>query len=378
MTRVRPGVYLSILLIAFSFGSLAGCVTGPLPPENILETPELYVSNGFKLIKTGRYDDAESEFKKALKHDPRNSAAHGGLALAKAYKRDYDAALISMKKSEALARSGDEEYMVQVGWIRLYSVLQNEGWIKDAEKAYSWACSTSKHHPEAHYYMGIAYKHESRIDEARAAFLKVVDLGTSLVPEARNELRILRKMESAKPLSSIGRRLAVEERVTRAEMAALLFHELSVLDILKIQGPAKPRKPVPDLRGHPLRDSVEKVLNLDIKGLSVYGDGTFGPDEVVTRAGFSIMMADVISRAVDDPALISRHAEKGSPFTDVRGDAPYLGAVLVCAAWGGDMEPEPEVFNPMGALAGYDAVFFIQKIRGKLLNPQSAGQGSRS
>lgn len=368
MTRVGPMAFLYAILIAFSFTPLAGCISKSLSPENILETPELYVSNGFKLIKTSRYDDAEREFNKALRLDPRDSAAHGGLALVKAHRGERDAALVSMKKSASLARPGDEEYMVQVGWIRLYSVLQNEGWIKDAEKAYSWACSTRKDHPDAYFYMGIAYKHEYRIDDARGAFLKVLNLAKSLVPEAQHELNVLKKIESARPFSEIGRRLAVEERLTRAEMAALFFHELSVLDILKVQDPAS-RSPAPDIQGHPLRNSVEKVLNLNIQGLSVYGDGSFGPDEIVTRAGFSVMMADIISRAVKDSGMIARHAEKGSPFPDVKDDAPYLGAILVCAAWG-DTKPVREVFNPMGALAGYDAVLFIQKIRGKLLNAE--------
>lgn len=366
MTRIGPVANLCASFLAFTFILLAGCASQLRFPESVLETPELYVSNGFKLIKTGRIDDAEREFSNALRHDPRNYAAHSGLALASAYKGEREAALASMKKSESLAKQGEEEYKAQVGWIRLHSVIRDEGWMKEAEKAYLWACSIMKDQPDAYYYMGIAYKNEYRIDDAREAFLKVLEIKKSLVSETRSELEILKKIESAKPVSSIGRRLAVEERVTRAELAALLFHELSVHDLLKAEDPAIPAASAPDILDHPLRSSVEKVLNLKIKGLSVYGDGTFGPNEIVTRAGFSIMMADILSRATKDPALISRHAGRGSPFPDVKEDAPYLGAILVCSTWGGELEMKDEMFNPMGALAGYDAVLFIQNVRNKV------------
>jgi hypothetical protein len=366
MTRIGP--YLHAVVLALFLMSLAGCASQQPSSESVLETPELYVSNGFKLIKTGRVDDAEREFTKALKHDPRSSAAYTGLSLAKAYKGDRDAALLSMKRSGSLAAPGVEEYLVQVGWIRLHSVLRDDGWIREAEKAYSWACSTMKDLPDAYYYMGLAYKQGYRIDEARTAFVKVVEIGKSLIPEAQKELGILKKIESAKPLSEIGKRLAVEERVTRAELAALFLHELGITDILRREGPGTSRASATDLQGHPLRGSVEAVLNLKVKGLTVYSDRTFGPDEVVSRAGFSIMMSDIISRAAKDPALLSRYASRGSPFTDVRSDAPYLGAILVCTEWGGYPDAGDDAFNPMGALAGYDAVLSMQKVRGRLLH----------
>ncbi|PKN28224.1 MAG: hypothetical protein CVU64_14400 [Deltaproteobacteria bacterium HGW-Deltaproteobacteria-21] len=365
MKRIGSFAILCSWFLGFLFLS-GGCASHKRYAETVLDTPELYVSNGYKLIKTSRYEDAEREFSKALKHDPRNSQAFSGLALAKGYKGEREAALTAMKKSASLASGSDEEYKVQVGWIRLYSVLREEGWIKEAEKAYTWACSIARQHPEAYYYMGIAYKHECRIGEARSAFLRVLGINGSLVPEARNELLILKRMESAKPLSDFGRRLVVKERITRAEVAALFFHELRVKEVLKKEVPGAARAAASDIAAHPLRGEIKEIIALRIKGLTAYADGTFEPNHVVTRAAFAVMLADVISRAVKDPALVARHAESGSPFSDVKSDAPYLGAVLVCTAWGGEMEAENELFNPMGVLAGYDAVLLLQKIRGKL------------
>lgn len=365
MKRIGSFAILYALLLAVFF-PLEGCVSQKGFPETILDTPELYVSNGYKLIKTGRYEDAEREFSKALKLDPRNSQAFGGMALAKGYRGEREAALTSMKRSASLAGVGEEEYKVHVGWIRLYSVLREEGWIKEAEKAYTWACSIAGQNPEAYYYMGIAYKHEYRIEEARAAFLRVLETNNSLVSDTRNELGVLKQIESARPISDFGRRLVVEERVTRAEAASLLLHELEIHNFLKGGVPGPASSSASDIAGHPLKISVEKILGLKVKGLTVYADGTFEPRQVITRAGFAIIMADIISRAVNDPALIANHASRGSPFSDVKSDAPYLGAALVCTAWGGEMGAENERFNPMGVLTGYHAILWIQKIRGKL------------
>jgi hypothetical protein len=107
------------------------------------------------------------------------------------------------------------------------------------------------------------------------------------------------------------------------------------------------------------------VLRLGIEGLRVYGDGTFGPDEYVTRAGFATMMADILSRGRKEPELISRYQGKPSPFKDVRDDATYFGAVMACTAAGG-LEAENGVFNPKGAVTGYDALLTIRKIRDRL------------
>jgi len=365
MKRIGSFAVLAWCLV-FLLLVVGGCASNMSRPETILDTPELYVSNGYKLIKTNKYEDAEREFSKALKLDPKNSEAFAGTALAMGHKGEQEAALASMKRSASFAKDNQQEYKVQVGWIRLHSVLREPGWIKKAETAYSWARSIAGQLPDAYYYMGIAYKHECRIEEAKTAFLRVLEINDGLVPEARNELFVLKRMASARPISGFGKGLVAKERVTRADVAALFLHELKLREVLKKEAPGPHLAAASDIASHPQKKIIEEILALKIKGLMVYADGTFEPDQVVTRAAFAVMLADIISRAEKDPAMIARYAESGSPFWDVKSDAPYLGAVLVCTAWGGETEVENEMFNPMGVLAGYDAVLFIQKIRDKL------------
>lgn len=369
MKRICPLLNLKVLTAALSLMILLGCASASRPPESILDTPDLYVSNGFLLIKKSCFDDAEREFNTALRYDPKNSGAYAGLALAMGYKGENESALTSMKRSASLAKSAEEEYRVHVGWIRLYAAMREEGWLKESEKAYAWACSFMKNSPDAHYYMGLAYKQGYRINEARATFLKVLEIKKSLVREAEIELGTLRKIENARPVSEFGRKVVVEEHVTRADLAALFFHELKVHEILKKQEQkgADPRAPAEasDMARHPLRSSVGEVLRLNIKGLTIYTDGTFCPKEFVTRSAFSVILADIISRSAS-PTPTSGRSVKASPFSDVKSDAPYLGAIHLCRSWGVKLEAENRMFNPMGILAGYDAVLSIQKIKEKL------------
>lgn len=364
---VKRSVWVFLLVFA-----LVGCGSPP-PQENILDTPDLYVSNGFKLIHKELYDDAEREFTKALRLDPKNSGAYAGIALAKGSRGERESAITSMKRSASLAKSVDEEYRVYVGWIRLYTTLQNEDWLAESEKAFFWASSMKGDDPEAYFYMGLAYKKGARVEEARTAFRKVLQIRKSMLLHAENELRILRKIESASPRSDFGRKLVVDDHVTRAELAALFYYELGIVDLLKKDDPAAEKKNFTargtsgsDLAGHPLKSAVDAVLELKVKGLTLYRDGTFEPNEIVTRSAFSTMAADILIRVAKVPTGMERQGPKISPYLDVKDDAPYLEAIHVCMAQGGGLEAENEMFNPMGALTGYDAILTIQKLKARL------------
>jgi tetratricopeptide (TPR) repeat protein len=367
---VKRSVWALVLIFA-----LFGCSAQPLQ-ENILDTPGLYVSNGFKLIHKELYDDAEREFSKALRLDPKNSGAYVGIALAKGCKGEREAALDSMKRSASLAGSLEEEYRVYVGWIRLHTALGREGWLKDSEKAFFLASSMRADDPEAYFYMGLAYKKGYKIEEARAAFLNVLELRKGLVLHAENELKILKKIESANPGSDFARKMVVSGHVNRAEMAALLYYELGILDLLKKDFSSSERKThlprgaagAADIADHPLRSVLEAILELKIKGLSLYRDGTFDPNGIVTRSAFSMTVADIIGRTQKGSGM-ERQTSKRSPYLDVKDDAPYLGAILVCVAWVGGLEAENQMFNPMGAIAGCDAVLTIQKLKARLNPP---------
>lgn len=361
-----PGVLLGIFLLLIQ----ASCASSPRYPERVLDTPELHASNGFKLLKKDRFEDAEREFKNALRHNPSYSRAYAGMGLVSASRADYDSAFQFMEKARVLAGTKEEEFQVHVGWIRLHTAIKGKDWLGEAERHHALACTLMNDKSEAYYYMGLAFKAGGEYEKSKEAFRKLVELDGDLVGDAKAQLAVIDRIERSKPDSSLGRKLGVADRITRAEAAGLFLHELSVRKFFENDqdwqrsAPASRIAPS-DMAGHSLRKEVESLLPLDIEGLRLRVDGTFGPDEFISRAHFATMVACILGKILKDPLLSVKQGRYVSPFEDVRNDASYLGSVLVCREWAG-LDAENGIYNPMGAVSGYDALFAIRKIKDRL------------
>ncbi len=51
-----------------------------LPPDEVADLVERYVERGEESLREGNYEEARLRFQKALKRDPKNKAAHRGVA----------------------------------------------------------------------------------------------------------------------------------------------------------------------------------------------------------------------------------------------------------------------------------------------------------
>ncbi|MBN1101775.1 MAG: hypothetical protein JXL84_00020 [Deltaproteobacteria bacterium] len=369
MNQDFPFSLLGVLTAIFLTLFLASCATSPRFPERVLDTPELHASNGFKLLQKNLFEDAEREFNNALRHNPSYSRAYAGMGLVRASNGNFASAFQFMEKARVLAVTREEEFQVHVGWIRLHTLRRGENWLEEAERHHEQACALLKDKSEAYYYMGLAFKAGGAFEKAKETFQKVVNIDKDLVEDAKAQLTVIDRIEKSRPVTAIGRRLGIADRISRAETAALFVHELSIREFYAkdrewSKSTRTARAAPADLGGHPLRGEVESILPIDIPGLSVRVDGTFGPDEFVSRAGFATMVAHILGKMLQDPLLSSKYARTVSPYKDVRNDASYLGSVLVCREWAG-LDAENGIYNPMGAVSGYDALFAIRKIKDK-------------
>jgi hypothetical protein len=251
-------------------------------------------------------------------------------------------------------------------------------WLSLVEKYFDLATLTVKDLPEAYYYMGIAYNDSYRLADSKEAFKKVVVINGSFTKEAEEQLELVRKIEQAKPRSEVARRVAFLARITRADAAALLIHELRVDRMYEEErlrgyessepsgkkGPVKKGHFVPlDVVDHPMKAEIEKVLQLNIEGLRTYWDGSFGPNEYVTRAAFAMIMADIVIAIERDPNLPAKYAGVTSPYEDVPNEASYFYAVMICKVRSGIMEGKNRFFDPMGTLSGAEALLVIRRFK---------------
>lgn len=369
--RHGMAVLISCLAAVFLVGGCAPKQHAPIP---ILGTPKHHAYNGERLLENGKLADAEREFALAMELDPEYAPAHRGLGIVLGYRGNWKNAFQHMINAEQLAEGRQEKALAHVGFMRLYTQRKGEGWLDKAASCFRDAMKTLRGLPEMpdpYYYMGLAYRDAFRFCDSAGAFKKVLEINKTLISQADRQLTLVKKIERAMPTTLVGKEIALLEKVTRIDVAALFIRELKLDTVYENFGALSIGKaPVPpDVRDHPLRDEVQRAIKLDIKGLDTFPNGTFAPDEYILRASYAMMMADIIGTLTHDPSLKTKYNDTISPFADVRNDVPYFNAVMVCTTRGimeakGGMKNS--IFGPMDSVSGAEAVLAIRRLKEEL------------
>ncbi|MBW2046760.1 MAG: hypothetical protein JRI96_18125, partial [Deltaproteobacteria bacterium] len=261
-------------------------------PESYLDTPEQHALNGFKFISKQRVLDAQREFKESLATNPEYSPAYRGLALAYGMKGEFQAAYDSFDKAMRYAKSPEEKALAHVAMMRLLAMKREGAWLAQVEKHSASALALVKDLPDAYYYLGVAYNYAYKFEDSKRVLEKVVAINKPLSAEAKKQLELAREIRRAKPGSAFGKRVVFLPRITRAQAAGLLVHELRRDFIFALESSPKKNLPTPtDILRHPLKVEIQRILEWNLRGLQEFGDGTFEPDEYVTRASFASLMA---------------------------------------------------------------------------------------
>jgi len=382
--------YTFFVLLAFIslILTIGGCAPKARAPVSALDTSEHHVFTGMKLLESGKLSDAEREFNLAKELDHTYAPAYRGLGLVFAYKGEFKEAFKNMSRAKKLAKSEEEEARVYIGFMRLHTQQKGKDWLDDVEDNFRNANRVlekiSKEWPDPYFYMGLAYKEVYKFSDAAEQFKKVLEISTTFVDKADYQLKLVQKIERAMPGTTTGKKVALLEKVKRVDVAALFIQEMK-LD--KIYEKFRPKKfdtsfkspgqsssayqmPVPaDVVDHPLRADVQIVVGLKIKGLRTFPDGTFAPNEFITRASYAMMIADVISTISNDHSLDTKYIGSVSPFADVRNDVPYFNAIIVCTTRGiieAKSGLKQNIFNPMGSVSGADALLIIRRVKEEL------------
>jgi Tfp pilus assembly protein PilF len=373
---LHEGFFATVCVFLF----LAGCAQEHMTLQSILDTPGHHASNGFQFLARGHVEDADREFQAALQLDNSFSRAHCGLGLIAGARGDFPQAFQSMELAKKYAKTGEDRAAESVGEMRLYTMQKGDGWLARVRSSFEDAVKSEADWPEAWYYLGVAYKHAYRFYGAEKAFNKVKDLHSRLAWQATREMGGIKKILRAMPESPVGKSIAVKKVITRADTAALLVEELKldkVYEDMVRQGKNLPstadvqRKtgipPVPsDVETHPLKPDIEIALQLNVNGLGRLPDGSFGPEQPETRAGYAMIMGDIMVIIRQDPALKKRFIGKASPFSDIGNEDPFFNAVMLCTKETSIMEPGTGIFNPEGPVSGADAVLILRKLREEL------------
>ncbi len=378
--------FIALLTVVAVGIMISSCAAPPRKPEAALDTPEHHVFSGNKLLEKGDYAGAQREFDLAVQLDKKYSPAYVGLGLVSAYQNNFEKAWENMKKAKSLAEKKDDQVNARVGMIRLYSLERREKWLGKAEDEFEDAVKIDPKSSAAHFYMGKAYKYAYDFDKAGERFKKVLDLNDKYLVEADNEWKVVQKIQRAAPGSMIGKKIALIEEISRADVAALFIQELLLEKLYEKRTPRRfdtsyqaPTKKfeadkivkaevATDIQNHVLRTDIETVLRLGVRGLEPSPDHKFFPNEKISRAAYAMMIEDILIKVSGDEKLATKFIGSQSPFPDLRNDLPYFNAVMVVTSRG-VMEAKDLTtgeFAPSSPVSGADALLIIRKLKDEL------------
>ncbi len=328
-----------IILAAISLLFFYACGPKPMAPKAELDTPEHHVANGNKLLKAGKIDVAFREFNRAKELDPKFSPAYVGLGLVDGFRNNFKNSLKTMKEARKYARGDEQKIAVNVGFMRIYIMGKenvDKNWLKLVEEEFDKAILIDRALSEPHFYMGLAYKMSYKFRQAADQFSRVLELDNGYIAEADKEYALVQKIERAMPGSKIGKKIALVEKITRADVAALFIEELKI--------------------------------EIGIKGLQPFPDHTYKPYQTITRAEFAMMIEDILIKLTGVDDLATRFIGSVSPFPDLRNDLPYFNAVMICTTRGIMVAKDLATgeFDPTGPVSGADALLSIRMLKSQI------------
>lgn len=392
ISRMKPMDLLGVLVVVCAAVLITSCGPKVRKPLVQLDTPGHHAFTGIRLLDQKKVLEAGREFKLALRLDPGYPRAHVGIALVQAHERDFAGALEALRRAGMRAYTDEEKIFLQIGTIRVNTMSRSEcmrigtecspddGWLKNSKAAFDQVMMIDPKSADAHYFMGEAYLTALDLNRAGRMFGWVPQLGGEHVREAEARLNLVQKIQRAMPGTMTGKKIALAEQITRADVAALLIEELKLELLFAGRGTKGPgtafRDPHPaakvsggrhatDIDGHPLRAEIEAMVKTGIRGLGLYPDGRFRPDLPVDRATYAMLIEEILIRCSGDPALSKRFIGTPSPFPDLWEGLPYFNAVMVVTSRG-LMESKDRVsgaFLPLEPIGGADALLVIRKMR---------------
>jgi len=347
--------------------------------QSDVDTPEYHYRAGLRYIENENYSDAIRAFERAVGLDKKFAPGWAGLGLATGLNGDLKQGRKHMEKALSKGKKNPDVHVLDGRlWTAHRDVDKN--WIKDAKKSFERALKLDPDHEGATYYLGYAYLQNYDFSLADNEFRKLVERKGEYSGKANDMWALSQKIVRAQPGTMAGKKIALQPRITRADLAVLFIEELKLPEIFErflpqgtpaFQTPTQMSAqtnapPPPDVKGTWAERWIEDALKLGV--LEPDPDGKFYPTENLTRAGYAKAVARILVAATRDPDLETRYfGENPSRFSDVSSSHFAYPAMALCSERGimkADLVTGK--FDPAGIVNGADALLIIREVQNSL------------
>ena len=387
---------------------LSGCGKSPEPRkrQGTLDTPAHHALRGQDLIQQKRWNAAQKQFDSALELDPEFPPALSGKSLVKAHqsnqkgrKSERVVALREESKDyleKALSQADTPEHQIRIriDAIRIKIQLKENDWLEESKDHYGEVLELIEDQPsqrkrlsELNFYMGEAFLSARVFSDASGHYGRVLELNQGFTREADQQHALVQKIVRAQPGSSYAREVALVTEITRADLSALLIEEFQLESLYqrgvkmdasgkKFKSPVKKFKSketknledATDIEDHPLRQDIELILQLKVRGLEANPQHLFFPNRGITRAEYALMLEDILIKVTQDKGLSTQFLGDRSPWSDVRSDAYYYNAARTLTSRG-ILEVRNKIrgeFGPDDPVHGADVLLSLRLMKDEL------------
>jgi hypothetical protein len=213
-------------------------------------------------------------------------------------------------------------------------------------------------------------------------------MNRDFVAEADAEWAVIQKIQRAAPGTEIGKKIALIDKIDRADVAALFDQEMNLEKLFTKRGvktydtsfkaPTESSTKMEtetstkiaaatDIADNWLMPSIETVLKLQIRGLEAGPNHKFEPDKLITKAEFAVMLEDILIKVSGDEKLATQFIGSPPLLKDVRPDQYFFNAAMVATTRGYLVADKATgEFRPGEPVSGADALLAIREFKNQL------------
>ena len=369
--------YARVLQVHVALGMVLFMSACAVKPSSDMDSPAYHQKAGMRHLDMGEYQSAVNSFSRAIELDKKFALSHAGLGIAHANMKDKKAAKKHAAKAEGISGK-DPQVLALCGKVYIDLRDQEKKWHKDVKRLLKKALKRDKKHELATYYTGEMNLYQYEFSEAEDSFRAVVDMKGEHSGRADKMWQLSQKIVRAMPGTDVGKKVALYEKITRADLAVLLAEELKISKLMdrkttsstgfqtpsqmNASGPSVPS----DSKGHWAETWINEMSRYGI--LEGAPGQPFYPNESVNRAEYALAIQRILSVVTGDAGLETRYfGESPSRFQDVTSSHPAYNAMALCSERGimqADMITGR--FQPNLPVSGADALLSIRTFQNAL------------